>query len=74
MPPAATHRAQLLARMAGAAARSPGHDVVFAWSPTETHPADPLTYPSPDLTEVRRRLVAVTRGYIHRPQRIHIRL
>ena len=54
-------RAQLLARVAGARARRPAHDITFAWSPTETHPADPLTYPSPDMAEVTRRLASVRR-------------
>ena len=54
-------RAQLLARVAAACSRYPRHDVEFAWIDSESMPADPLTYPCPDMPEVARRLVAATR-------------
>lgn len=43
----AVHRAQLLARTAAAAAKYHGHDIMFAWYPTDNHPADPLTHSRP---------------------------
>ena len=52
-------RALLLQRLARSLSRHHGHHITLAWIGSSSHPADPLTYPSPDTLEPSRRLAQV---------------
>jgi len=61
----AVHRAQLLARTAAAASKYHHHDIMFAYYPTELHPADPLTYSRPSAQ--RDALLRLAAAHVVRP-------